>query len=104
MNNNIIQDLLRMRELFGLTEQSSPFSVVEMLKSNDPVKIKEFLTEKSDLQKKLQELFSASSLDDLTNKIINSNKTIVMRGLQRSSMAGDVEMYEFLNSLLSSKN
>ena len=50
MNNNIIQDLLRMRELFGLTEQSSPFSVVEMLKSNDPVKIKEFLTEKSDLQ------------------------------------------------------
>ena len=104
MNEDIIKDLVRMRELFNINEQSPDQSLSELLKSNDVVKIKEFLSQKPDLQKKLEELFSSQTLEDLANKIVNSNKTIVMRGLQRSSMARDVEMYEFLNSLLSSKN
>lgn len=104
MNEDIIKDLVRMRELFNINEQSPDQSVTELLKSNDIVKIKEFLSQKPDLQKKLEELFSSQTLEDLATKIINSNKTIVMRGLQRSSMARDVEMYEFLNALLSSKN
>lgn len=93
-----------MRELFNINEQSPDQSITELLKSNDVVKIKEFLTQKPDLQKKLEELFSSQTLEDLATKIVNSNKTIVMRGLQRSSMSRDVEMYEFLNALLSSKN
>lgn len=104
MNEDIIKDLVRMRELFNINEQSPDQSLSELLKSNDVVKIKEFLSQKPDLQKKLEELFSSQTLEDLATKIVNSNKTIVMRGLQRSSMARDVEMYEFLNSLLSSKN
>lgn len=93
-----------MRELFNINEQSPDQSITELLKSNDVVKIKEFLAQKPDLQKKLEELFSSQTLEDLATKIVNSNKTIVMRGLQRSSMSRDVEMYEFLNALLSSKN
>jgi len=103
MNEDIIKDLIRMRELLNINEQSPDQSITEILKSNDVVRIKEFLLQKPDLQKKLEELFSSPTLEDLSTKILNSNKTVIMRGLQRSSMARDVEMYEFLNALLSSK-
>jgi hypothetical protein len=103
MNEDIIKDLIRMRELLNINEQSPDQSITEILKSNDVVRIKEFLLQKPDLQKKLEELFSSPTIEDLATKILNSNKTIIMRGLQRSSMARDVEMYEFLNALLSSK-
>ena len=74
MNEDIIKDLIRMRELLNINEQSPDQSIAEILKSNDVVRIKEFLLQKPDLQKKLEELFSSPTLEDLATKILNSNK------------------------------
>ena len=67
MNEDIIKDLIRMRELLNINEQSPDQSITEILKSNDVVRIKEFLLQKPDLQKKLEELFN---LEEKTKPII----------------------------------
>lgn len=104
MNNPIIKDLQRMKELFGITEQTQQQSVESIINSKDTTQIKQFLIDNPNLQKKLQELFASPTLDDLTTRLINPNNTIVMRGLQRSSMSCDMEMYEFLDILSKIKN
>ena len=104
MNDQIIQDLRRMRDLFGLTEQTNDQSLELLFKENNPTSIKQFLLSNDSLKNKLEELFSTTNLDELTTKIMNPNNTIIMRGLQRSSMSKDMEMYEFLDILSKSKS
>ena len=104
MNDQIIQDLRRMRDLFGLTEQTNDQSLELLFKENNPTSIKQFLLSNDSLKTKLEELFSTTNLDELTTKIMNPNNTIIMRGLQRSSMSKDMEMYEFLDILSKSKS
>lgn len=104
MNDQIIQDLRRMRGLFGLTEQTTDQSLELLFKENNPTSIKQFLLSNDSLKTKLEELFSTTNLDELTTKIMNPNNTIIMRGLQRSSMSKDMEMYEFLDILSKSKS
>lgn len=104
MNDHIIQDLRRIRELFGLLEQTNDQSLELLFKENNPTSIKQFLLDNESLKNKLEELFSTTNLDDLTTKIMNPNNTIIMRGLQRSSMSKDMEMYEFLDILSKSKS
>lgn len=104
MNDQIIQDLRRMRDLFGLTEQTTDQSLELLFKENNPTSIKQFLLSNDSLKTKLEELFSTTNLDELTTKIMNPNNTIIMRGLQRSSMSKDMEMYEFLDILSKSKS
>lgn len=104
MNNDIIQDLRRIKELFGLKEQTNDQSLELLFKENNPTSIKQFLLSNESLKNKLEELFSTTNLDELTTKIMNPNNTIIMRGLQRSSMSKDTEMYEFLDILSKSKN
>lgn len=104
MNNPIIKDLQRMKELFGITEQTQQQSVESIINSKDTTQIKQFLIDNPNLQKKLQELSASPTLDDLTTRLNNPNNTIVMRGLQRSSMSRDMEMYEFLDILSKIKN
>lgn len=104
MNDQIIHDLRRMRELFGLSEQTQDQSLEILFRENNPAAIKQFLLSNESLKKKLEELFSTTNLDELTTKLTNPNNTIIMRGLQRSSMSKDMEMYEFLDILSKSKN
>lgn len=104
MNNDIIQDLRRIKELFGLKEQTNDQSLELLFKENNPTSIKQFLLSNESLKNKLEELFSTTNLDELTTKIMNPNNTIIMRGLQRSSMSKDIEMYEFLDILSKSKS
>jgi hypothetical protein len=104
MNDPIIQDLIRMRELFGIQEQSQTQTLDVILKSKDTPSLKTYLTSNPNLTKKLQELFSSPTLDDLSTKLLSPNNTVIMRGLQRSSMSRDMEMYNFLELLSKTKN
>lgn len=97
---NLEENLNRLKMLMDLKEQISNDEIINQIDNNDFSKLKEYLSINSQLRDNLNQLFQTSTLDDLYNKLIKSNKTIILKGMQIANQNKDKFTFEFLNKIL----
>jgi predicted chitinase len=94
------ENIDRLRMLMDLKEQLSNQDIVNQIESGDFSRLKEYLSISSDLRTKLNQLFNTSSIDELYNKLLTSNKTLVLKGMQMANQNKDMDLYQFLDKIL----
>lgn len=97
---NLEENLNRLKMLMDLKEQISNDEIINQIDNNDFSKLKEYLSINSELRENLNQLFQTSTVDDLYNKLIKSNKTIILKGMQIANQNKDKFTFEFLNKIL----
>jgi hypothetical protein len=97
---NLKENLNRLKMLMDLKEQISNDEIIAQIDNNDFSKLKEYLSINSELRNNLNQLFLTSTLDDLYNKLIKSNKTIILKGMQIANQNKDKFTFDFLNKIL----
>lgn len=97
---NLEENLNRLKMLMDLKEQISNDEIINQIDNNDFSKLKEYLSINSELRDNLNQLFRTSTVDDLYNKLIKSNKTIILKGMQIANQNKDKFTFEFLNKIL----
>lgn len=97
---NLEENLNRLKMLMDLKEQISNDEIINQIDNNDFSKLKEYLSINSQLRDNLNQLFQTSTVDDLYNKLIKSNKTIILKGMQIANQNKDKFTFEFLNKIL----
>lgn len=97
---NLEENLNRLKMLMDLKEQISNDEIINQIDNNDFSKLKEYLSINSKLRDNLNQLFQTSTVDDLYNKLIKSNKTIILKGMQIANQNKNKFTFEFLNKIL----
>jgi hypothetical protein len=97
---NLEENLNRLKMLMDLKEQISNNEIINQIDNNDFSKLKEYLSINSELRDNLNRLFLTSTIDDLYNKLIKSNKTIILKGMQIANQNKDKFTFDFLNKIL----
>jgi len=97
---NLEENLNRLKMLMDLKEQISNDEIINQIDNNDFSKLKEYLSINSQLRDNLNQLFLTSTIDDLYNKLIKSNKTIILKGMQIANQNKDKFTFDFLNKIL----
>lgn len=97
---NLQENINRLKMLMDLREQISNEEIINQIDSGDFTKLKEYLSINSDLRSKLNQLFTTSNIDDLYNKLIKSNKTVILKGMHIANQNKDRFTYEFLDKIL----
>jgi hypothetical protein len=97
---NLEENLNRLKMLMDLKEQISNDEIINQIDNNDFSKLKEYLSINSELRDNLNRLFLTSTIDDLYNKLIKSNKTIILKGMQIANQNKDKFTFDFLNKIL----
>jgi len=97
---NLEENLNRLKMLMDLKEQISNDEIIAQIDNNDFSKLKEYLSINSELRNNLNQLFLTSTLDDLYNKLIKSNKTIILKGMQIANQNKNKFTFDFLNKIL----
>ena len=99
-SDNLEENLNRLKMLMDLKEQISNDEIINQIDNNDFSKLKEYLSINSELRDNLNRLFLTSTIDDLYNKLIKSNKTIILKGMQIANQNKDKFTFDFLNKIL----
>ena len=98
------ENIERLKILMDLKEQMFNQEIVDQIENGDFSNLKQYLSQNSSLRENLNGLFKTTTLDDLYNKLSNSNKTLVMKGMQIANQNKDSETYNFLDKILKFSN
>jgi hypothetical protein len=98
------ENIDRLKILMDLKEQMFNQEIINQIENGDFSNLKEYLSQNSSLRENLFGLFRTNTVDDLYNKLSNSNKTLVMKGMQVANQNKDLETYNFLDKILKFSN
>jgi hypothetical protein len=101
---NLQENISRLKMLMDLKEQISNDEILNQIENGDFSNLKQYLSINSTLRDNLYNLLKVNNLDDLTEKLMNSNKTLILKGMQIANQNKDLQTYVFLDKLLKKTN
>jgi hypothetical protein len=101
---NLQENISRLKMLMDLKEQISNDEILNQIENGDFSNLKQYLSINSTLRDNLYNLLKVNNLDDVTEKIMNSNKTLILKGMQIANQNKDLQTYVFLDKLLKKTN